>query len=232
MVERMKNHIIVVGCGKTGQYVIAELIRGAYPFIVIDMTPDNIKKIEDLSGKDIPKVIGDAAEEETLLNAGISTASALITTLPDDLLNVFVVLSARSINPKLKIISRVADITSINKLIRAGATTAVAEAEIAGTRMARLAIKPETVDFFDIVAFGSQSFRIEEISLSQDSNLVGATLSQLSLSKIFGTMVIAIQREGKVLFAPTGVTTLKAGDKLVILGEIESIQKLREHENI
>ncbi|MBO8160181.1 MAG: potassium channel protein [Thermosipho sp. (in: Bacteria)] len=229
MIDKMKDHIIVVGAGKTGEYVISELIKEKEKFVVIDIDEEKIQKIINLfENTPIAYVIGDATEEEILKEAGIEKAKALITTLSEDSINVFVVLSAKTLNPDLTIVSKVTDVSSIKKLKYAGATTVVAANEIAGTRMARLTIKPHAVNFLDIVAFGKQSYRIEEIFVEDNSPLTGKTIAELNLAKNYQIMVLGINRNGEIYFAPTGDSMIQANDKLIILGDKEHIEKFRE----
>ncbi|MCD6105153.1 MAG: potassium channel protein [Thermosipho sp. (in: Bacteria)] len=231
MIDKLKNHIIVVGLGKTGEYVIKELIKENADFVVIDNDEEKIEKVLSLyqnKKKQIPYVIGDASDEETLINAGIKQAKALITTLPEDSLNVFVVLSAKTLNPSLTIISKVNDVSSIPKLKYAGASSIVAADEIAGTRMARLTTRPHAINFLDIVAFGKQSYRIEEIQVNKESPLTNKTIAELNLAKNFKIMVLGINRNNEMLFAPTGETLINLGDKLIVLGLQEDIEKFRE----
>ncbi|WP_234946707.1 potassium channel family protein [Thermosipho atlanticus] len=229
MIEKLKDHVIVVGAGKTGEYVIGELINEREKFVIIDNDEERINKVLNIyKDTTIPFVLGDATEEETLINAGVKKAKALITTLPEDSVNVFVVLSARTLNSDLTIISKVTDTSSIQKLKYAGATTVVAADQIAGTRMARLTTRPHAVNFLDIVAFGNESYRIEELEVVRESYIVDKTIGELNLAKNFNIMVLGINREGSILFAPTGDSIIRANDKLIILGSQESIEQFRE----
>ncbi|ABR31478.1 potassium channel protein [Thermosipho melanesiensis] len=228
MIERLENHIIVVGAGKTGQYVIAELIREKEKFLIIDNKEENIKKLLEMYNIEVPYVIGDAAEEDILLNSGIMKARALITTLPEDSVNVFVVLSARTLNPNLTIISKVTDVSSIRKLIYAGATTVVAAAEIAGTRMARLITRPESVNFVDLFAFGNEQYRIEEVKVNKNSGIVDKKISDLDVGKKFNVLILAINRFGDIIFGPSGNVEINNNDVLMIMGKKDNIDKFKE----
>lgn len=232
MIEKMKNHVIVVGAGKTGQYVVSELVRENEKFVVIDINEENMKRLIENYKIDIPYVVGDAAEEEILLEAGVKRAKSLITTLPEDHLNVFVVLSARTLNSKLTIISKVTDVLSIKKLIYAGASTVVAAAEIAGTRMAKLVTHPESINFLDFFVFGSESYRIEEIKVGKDSILINKNLSELQLLRKFHIMVVAVNRSGEVIFGPNGEFEILENDILMIMGKKDDISKFKDFSKI
>ncbi|HPE69677.1 MAG TPA: potassium channel protein [Thermotogota bacterium] len=231
MVQEMKDHTIVVGGGVTGRYVVQELFNDGQPFVVIDSSEEAISRLHSLLGREIVNVVGDATEEEVLKLAGVLKARALISTLPTDSLNVFVVLSARTMNPRLNIVSKVTAIDAEKKLKYAGANEVVAIHEISGKRMARVATKPETVNFLDIVSFGNLEYRIEEIELLPGSKVSGKTLAGLNLPAEIGLMIIAIRRETDLIFSPTGDTRLEVGDKLMVLGTRAAILKLNDLAN-
>jgi len=226
MIEKMNDHIIVVGAGRTGKYVISELCRVNADFIIIDESEDEIKKIQEVFGENVRYIIGNATEEETLLNARIEKAKALITTLPTDSLNVFTVLSARTLNHGLSISSKVNDITAIKKIIYAGATHVIAGAEIAGTRLARMATNPDRVKLLESFALGTEEYRMEEIALKEHSSFIGKSLSELNISRKTGVMIVAVRRANKNFFAPGGDFIFAVKDKLIALGGRDNIHDL------
>lgn len=226
MIEKMTDHIIVVGAGRTGRYVITELSRVKADFVLIDESEDAIKKINEIFESELNYVVGNATEEDVLVNAGIERAKALVTTLPTDSLNVFTVLSARTLNHNLSISSKVNDITAIKKIIYAGATHVIAGAEIAGTRLARMATNPDRVKFLESFALGTEEYRMEEITLKDKNFFNGKSIKELDISKNTGAMIVAIRRATENFFAPGGDFTFSKGDRLVTLGKSESINKL------
>ncbi len=229
MIERMRNHHIVVGGGKTGKHIISEFIKRGYEFVVVDHNEEEIKKLMDFFGREFPYVVGDATEEDILLQAGIDRAKSLITTLPDDTKNVFVVLSARTLNPSINIISRASDIESMRKLLYAGATSVVATAELTGVRMAMMATNPGLISFLDVVTFsGKENLRLEEMAVEKDSFLSGKTLAELQLPQKFNVIVISMRKKGNYVFNPKGDTLVEPGDRLIVLGKPEDLEKLQE----
>ncbi len=230
MIEKMRDHHIVVGSGKTGKHIISEFMRRRSEFVVIDRTEEEIKRLMEFFGKEFPYVVGDATEEEILFQAGIDRARSLITTLPDDTKNVFVVLSARTLNPSLNIISRASDVESMRKLLYAGATSVVATAELTGVRMAMMATKPGLISFLDVVTFsGRENLRLEEIHVGEDSPLTGKTLAEIRLPQKYNLIVISMRKGGEYIFNPRGDTNVESNDKLIVLGKEEDILKLQEN---
>ncbi len=230
MISKMKDHHIIVGCGKTGKHIISELIREGADFVVIDKSEEEIKKIMEFFGKEFLYVVGDATEEDILFQAGIDRAKSLITTLPDDTKNVFVVLSARTLNPSINIISRASDVESMRKLLYAGATSVVATAELTGVRMAMMATNPGLISFLDVVTFsGRENLRLEEILVEESSKLAGKTLAEIKLPQNYNLIVISMRKGGEYIFNPKGDTKVEAGDRLIVLGKEEDILKLQEN---
>ncbi len=236
MIEKLRNHHIIVGAGKTGKHIISEFIKRNNPFVVIDRDESNIKKLEEFFDKEFLYIVGDATEEDILLQAGIDRAKSLITTLPDDTKNVFVVLSARTLNPALNVISRASDIETMRKLLYAGATSVVATAELTGIRMAMMATNPGLISFLDVVTFsGEESLRLEEFVVKKNSYLANKKLSEIKLPQSHNLIVISIRKRGSHIFNPTGDTVVEVGDRLVVLGkkkDIEEFSRFLESEAI
>ncbi|HOO33606.1 MAG TPA: potassium channel protein [Thermotogota bacterium] len=218
MINQMKDHVIVVGGGRTGRYVMIELIKLEKPFVLIEKDKAAVDRIKDITKTDFPFIIGDATDEEVLVSAGIKHAKSLITSLPKDSLNVYVVLSGRTLNPEVNIISKSSEIKASNKLTYAGANAVVADTQITGIRMARIATKPDQIKFLDVLAFGNQEFRIEEIFVSEHSSLANKTLFELELTKKIRVMIIAIRRGEQTIFSPAGDTTIFPEDSIMVLG--------------
>jgi voltage-gated potassium channel len=228
VINKMKDHVIVVGGGRTGRYVLVELIKLEKPFVLIEKDKAAVDRIKALAKKDFPFIIGDATDEEVLVKAGIKTASSLITSLPKDALNVYVVLSARTLNPELNIISKSSELKASNKLTYAGANAVVADTQITGIRMARIATKPDKIKFLDVLAFGNQEFRIEEVFIAQHSSLANKTLFELELTKTIRVMIIAIRRGEQTIFSPAGDTTIYPEDSIMVLGSRAGLEAIAE----
>ncbi len=229
MIEKMKDHHIIVGVGRTGRHIVSEFLRSGEPFVVIDVDEEKIKHLETLFDKEFPYVVGDASDEDTLVKAGVRRAKSLITTLPDDTKNVFVVLSARTMNPRLNIISRASDASAMRKLLYAGVTSVVTISEIAGVRMAMMAVNPDLISFLDVVTFsGERNLRMELIKVPENSPIVGKTLAELQIPQRTGLIIISMRKGGNYIFNPKGDTRVEAGNALVVLGDLEGISKMKE----
>lgn len=229
MIEKMKDHHIIVGVGRTGRHIISEFLRSGESFVVIDIDEEKIKHLETLFNKNFPYIVGDASDEDTLVKAGVERAKSLITTLPDDTKNVFVVLSARTMNPMLNIISRASDTSAMRKLLYAGVTSVVTISEIAGVRMAMMAINPDLISFLDVVTFsGEKNLRMELIRIPEKSPIIGKTLAELRIPQRTGLIIISMRKNGNYIFNPKGDTKVEAGNSMVVLGDIEGVNKMKE----
>ena len=223
--KELKDHYIVCGFGRVGRRIAQELCVRKVPFVVIDNVPAKIEQAE----KDCFLFVqGDATNDHTLQEAGIERAKGLITALVNEADNVFIVLSARQLNPKLFITARVESDEAEKKLLRAGADKVVSPHKIGGIRMALTAIRPNLVDFMSVVTFDQDTdLTIEEIQIKPDSSLIQSTLRDCAIRKEFGIMVVGIKKVGKEVFLnPSPETKIEAGDILIVIGEKEKLDKL------
>ena len=228
MVAKLKNHTIVCGLGRTGQAAVKELSREKIPFVVIEK---NEERIEEAKEK-YPNLIyihGDATQDETLIKAGVKSAANMIVATADDADNLFITLSAKNLNPRLRIVTRANREENVIKLKRAGATEVILPNVIGGLRMASLAIRPSVVSFLDIVTHhGEIDLRLEEVEVPKDSPFHGKLLKELDIPKKTGVIVIGIRREdGSFILNPTSTTMVLEGDKLIIIGTKEQAEKLK-----
>jgi voltage-gated potassium channel len=228
--DRMRDHYIVCGCGDVGRAVVAELKRAATRFLVIDLNPERSQLFEDRS---IPFVTGDASEEAVLREAHIARARGLIAALPDDAANVFVVLTARQMNPELTIVAKASNESVVRKLEKSGADRVITPYQIAGRRMASSLLRPTVVNFLDVFVEGAEiAMRIEELRVPGDSQLVGRTLREANIGQHTGAIVLGI-------VAPDGETRVNAttamsisnvrveeGDILIAMGSDEQLKSL------
>ena len=227
-ITSLKNHIIVCGYGKIGQEVCATLAAMNEPFIVID---SNVEKVSGALERGYLAAVGEATHDEILEKAGIKQARGLISAISDDSANVYLVLSARALNDKLRIIARGTDEMSRKKMLRAGADRVVSPYEIGARRMAALMARPEIVDFLEAFAPGSSlGLRLERVELMPTSKLVGKSLNRSYIKRdTNGAMILAIEKPGKpVIINPPGETVLEAHDIFLAIGNDEQIALLKE----
>jgi voltage-gated potassium channel len=223
-VEALRDHIIVCGFGRVGSTVARELEHAGVPVVVIDTVPHSI---EEAKAEGHLVVEGDATRDDVLVRAGIQRAKALITAVDADATNVYVTLSARSLNPKLFIVARANEEGSEGKLRQAGAHRVVSPYTRAGRQIAELATRPRVADFIDFaLSHGQLSFSIEEVEVAPGGPLDGKTVGDLAGR---GMHVMAIVSYGPGQFdthAPMD-RVLKAGEQLIVSGTADVLRELR-----
>jgi len=231
-IDAMTNHIIICGYGRNGKQAAKKLLAYNKPFVIIERDKEVIEKFQD---EELAFVLGNANEDETLFTAGIKNASTLISALPNDADNLFVVLSARQINSSLTIISRASEETSYNKLKLAGANNVILPDRIGGDHMASLVVIPDLVEFIDNLGIvGQRNINIEEVKVEQLYNAQEAkTIRDLDLRKKTGCTVIGFKDvKGEYIVNPEANTKLVSGSKIIVLGRPEQIIKLNSEYKI
>lgn len=229
-IANLQDHIILCGGGRTGRHIADEFYKTHTPFVVIEQDPKVIENLGQIG--DILVLEGDATQDESLLLAGIERARGLVAVLGEDKDNVFIVLSARALNPQLRIVARLIEEENAEKLRKAGADEAVSPNAIGGLRMASVMIRPTVVSFLDeMLRSPDQTLRVDEVHLGPSSPLVGMTLGQADLGQKTGLLVVALQpREGVYQFNPGAHRILESGDILIVIGTREQIARLDQME--
>ena len=230
-IAKLKDHFIICGCGVVGREVALEFLQAGVPFVVIDRDP----KTAEL-GRDVQVLFleGDADRDETLYDAGIERARGLVSALRQDGDNIYVVLTARQLNPKLTIVARAAEEGTKEKLIRAGADRVICPYQIAGRRMASVILRPSVMSFLDVVVEGGDvTMRLEEVPVESSSPLVGKRLGESGIGERTTAKILAIQGPGGVPRTdPSGRVSVSKvvigeGDSLVALGDEDQLSTLR-----
>ena len=226
-INELSGHQIVCGFGRMGRQVAHELKRQNQPLVVIDQT---IESIERAFEEGYLALVGDARDDDVLRRAGVERAKGLVTSLDDDADNLMVVLSARALNEKLFIVSRLNKDVSESKLITAGAHRVISPYGIGGRRMAQLAVRPNVVEFLEIMMHDEDlELWLEDVTVASESKLDGVTVGDSHIHEHCGANVLAIrQRTGTMMVAPKPETVFQAGDILVALGTREQLTKLAE----
>jgi voltage-gated potassium channel len=226
MIKKVEGHFIVCGAGRTGRHIVNELVKNKVPFVVIDRDVD---KMETHNIHSHPHITGDATDDAVLLRAGIKKAKGLAAALETDELNLFLMLSAKNLNPKVRCVSKLVNESARDKMVRAGADAVVAPNAIGGLRLASEMLRPNVVSFLDIMIRGSKGVRFEEAPIPNGSPAAGKSLESLDLHKKFGINPIAIREGGKEFsYNPSPKHHLKAGDTLVVIAEPDRLVKLRK----
>jgi voltage-gated potassium channel len=221
----MKDHYIICGFGRVGHQVAAELKETKKPFVVVDAKEETIR---ELAALDIPYIIGRAASDESLEEAGIKKARGLIACHDSDADNVFVTLSARVANPSIYIVARAGERETESKLIKAGANRVISPYFIAGRRMAAMALRPITIDYLDTVMHSEHvNLGLREFLIRESSRVTGKDLARAQLRQQSGATVLAIRRpDGSFDLQPGSATLLTAGDVLITIGTPEQLELL------
>jgi voltage-gated potassium channel len=223
-IEALHDHFILCGYGRVGSTVARELEHAAVPFVVIDTVAASIEAAMQAG---YLTVEGDATHDDTLVAAGITRARSLITTVDTDAINVYVTLSARTLNPRLFIVARANDEGSDSKLRQAGADRVVSPYTRAGRQIAELATRPRVADFIDFaLSHGQVSFSIEELEIGPDDPLAGRTVGDLMAR---GVHALAIVTHGPRPFQanPPADRQLQVGDQLIVSGAADMLRALR-----
>lgn len=227
-IAQLKGHTIVCGYGRNGRQAIVKLNNYNKEFVIVERNKDIIKELES---NEYLCIQGDATLDETLINAGIENASNLITALPKDADNLFVVLTARQLNNDFKIISRASNETSYGKLKIAGADNVIMPDKLGGDHMASLVTTPDVIEFVDRLTIeGETTANLEEIDVDElPENYKGKTILDLDLRKKTGCTVIGYRHPDKdYVINPEANSVLISGAHLIVLGRPEQIIKLRE----
>lgn len=232
VLRKMKDHYIVCGAGNVGKEVVHEFQRARAKFAVIDKDPSSSTLFQDES---VLFVEGDASDDEILQKAGIETAKGLVLALPDDEAILFVVFTARQINPDLIIVATASDERTAKKLKKAGADSVISPIQIAGQRMASVMLRPSIVSFLDIMVGGQDiDMRMEQVHIDSQSPLIGKTLRESGIGQYTGAIVVGINdAKERTKVNPTSTSTLprinlKENDVLIALGSDDQLKKLRD----
>ncbi len=223
-IARLRDHVIVCGHGRVGRAASRHLLDEGHAVVVVDSDPSRLEGLTD------PHVLGDAARDDILREAGIEHARALICALGTDAETMYATLSARALRPDLVIISRARTLDSKEKLVLAGATRAVNPQLIGGRRMASFALHADVAEFLDEVMHEDDlDFRIEQVRLGDTSPLVGLSLGQVDVPGLSGCQLLALRRPRRGAFLPTPPpeTRIEAGATLIVFGSPEQVQALR-----
>jgi len=223
--SRLRNHFIICGAGRVGSHLVRALMGSEHPFIVIE---SDAKKVAQLMDLGIAVLVRDATLEESLREAGVEHARGLAACLPDDANNVYVVLTARDLNPKLHIVARAAEEQAEHKLIRAGANRVVAPTLIGGHRMAMALTKPAVEDFLGSITANELDLGFEQLEVGPVSKLIGRKLRETNIRSELNIVVVSIKRiDGQIIFNPSGETLIENGDLLIAIGSAETLAKLK-----
>jgi voltage-gated potassium channel len=225
MIDKLKDHYIICGFGRVGRGAAHELQHAGVPFVVVDIDPDRAEKAM-MSG--MLAVAADSTRDETLHEVGIDRARGLVAALATDADNLFVLLSAKGLNPKLYVAARAAEEGAEAKMRRAGADAVFAPYAITGHRLAQSLLRPHVVQFLDFTTNDiGEDIAIEQVRVAEASEMVSRTIKEMQLRKEVGVIVMAIRTsDGKMMFNPPADTAVHGGDFLIVMGRPENLRAL------
>jgi voltage-gated potassium channel len=229
-IEKLEGHIVVAGAGSTGKHVIEELLATGTPFVVIDRSMEHLERINaDIAGGKLLYVHGDATDDHVLADANIARARGVVAALTHDKDNLFVTLSARSLNGTARIVAKIVEDHAAQKMIKAGASAAVNPTLIGGRRLASELIRPQVTEFLDhMLRDKSKNLRIEEVAVPERSSWVGQSLKDTPIRRETRLLVVAVRdTERRFTYNPEPEQVLEAGATLIVMGEAENVGKLR-----
>lgn len=228
LMESLSDHYIICGFSRTGRQIAKEFQTEGVSFVIVDTETESVRVAQN-EGYIIYQ--GDATLDETLLRVGIERAACIVAALPSDAENLYILLSAKTLNPGIRAIARASTEEAVKKLKRAGADAVVSPYITGGKRMAAAALRPRVMDFVDGILDGAdRRLYMEELLIDPSiCPLVGQTLEKARLRSHSGALVLAIRRsDGTLIGGPTGDTILMSGDLLICMGTAEQLSSLNQ----
>jgi voltage-gated potassium channel len=225
MIDKAANHYIVCGYGRVGRGAAAELKSSGHEIVVVDRRED---RVDWALKSGYLALLGDSTRDETLREAGIERAKGMVTALATDAENLFAVISAKALNPNLRIAARVAEDDAERKMRQVGADEVLAPYRMTGVRLAQALLKPHVFQFLDFAtsSLGMEVY-MEQLSVSESSDLAGKTLAEVNVRRELKVIVLAIRRAGgQMVFNPGADARIEAGDSLIVMGEQDPLRKL------
>lgn len=229
-IDELEEHFIVAGIGNTGEYVLREMLDSQRDCVVID---DNKERVTELVESDdiaeFPFIIGDATSDEILEMAGIDRAMGLVVSLGNDRDNLFVTITAKSLNPDLRVVARGQHPEAEQKFKMAGATSVIYTNVLGGLRMASEVIRPEVTTFLDLMMKDHGHYRrVEELEIPEDSPLIGQQIQETGIRQFSDALIIAVYHceDDEYTFNPGPDHLITSDTKLILLTLIEDIESL------
>ncbi|WP_457629691.1 potassium channel family protein [Oceanithermus sp.] len=225
----LREHVILVGLGRVGRQAAEELAQAGENFVVVERNPERVAWALE---QGYLVLEGDATDDEVLKKAGVEHAKGLIVATGDDASNLFIVLSARALNPSLYIVARAEDADVLPKMLKAGADRVIDPYAIGGRRLASLVLHPAVVDFLETtLRRGGAPISIEDILITQDSPLAGKSIAELNLNRRYGVVVLALIRGEETIVSPPAEFIFEPGDQVIVMATVEQLERfVREME--
>ncbi len=227
-IAKLQDHYIICGAGRVGRRVVMEIAARDLPLVIIE---NDARKAKWAQEHEFPVIIGDATSEDVLRQARIERAQGLASAVTSDAQNVYIVLTARGMAPKLPIVARASEEAAESKLLKAGATTVISPYHFAGQRIARMLTRPHVQKFIDLalssLGDGDLDLQIEEVQVTRQSRLAGSSLAESDIRHRLGIIVLAVRHEdGHLDFNPKPEQRIAHGDFLIAMGESQKLKEL------
>src|SRR5205085_1853756 len=224
-ISRLSDHYIICGAGRVGRSAARELARRPVPFVIIEQNEVKAARY----GEEWLIMLGDATQDQSLRDARIERARGLVAATTTDATNLYIVLTARGLNPKLKIIARASEEDAEKHLRTAGADSVVSPYSFAGQRIAQSFLRPHVVSFLDAATTHLDiDLEIGEIVVASDSPFAGQTIESSRIRQDRGVIILAIKRERGMRFNPSSDDRIEPGDCLIAMGEPSQLRRLEE----
>jgi voltage-gated potassium channel len=225
-ITRLKDHFIICGAGRVGRSVARELLRNKVPWVIVDNSQEKMQKLDPTW----LVVNGDATTENALRQVNIDQARGLVAAATTDAINLYIVLTARTLNPKLKIIARASEEDAEKHLRTAGADIVLSPYSFVGHRIAQSFLRPNVIDFIDVATARNRRFdwEIEEIQITSQSRFAGQTIAGSRIRQDMNVIVLAIKRASGMRFNPAPEDKIEPGDYLIAMGEPAGLKRLEE----
>jgi len=225
-IGKLSGHYVICGAGRVGRSAARELARKPAPFVIIENSDAKLQRLEP----GWLAILGDATQEKTLREARIEHARGLVAATTTDATNIYIVLTARSLNPDLKIIARASEEDAEKHLHTAGADSVISPYSFAGHRIAQSFLRPNVLDFLDIATARHErvGLEIEEVFIDPGSPVAGSTIEGSKIRQEMGVIVLAIKRDSGMIFNPAPDDRIEAGDHLIAMGEPARLRRLEE----
>jgi len=226
-IKLLKDHTVICGFGRMGFALARQLHSQGKETVVIDANAD---RVAEAVAEGFRAINGDATDEDTLINAGLLSAGTLVNTFPNDADSVFITLTARDLNPRIRIIARAERETTERKLIQAGATTVVMPTVVSARQVGRLITRPTTAQLIRLVdERGSSDFELDELKIPASSSLINMSLGEAAVHRDFHLLVVAIKSvSGKFEFNPQAEVKIQPEDELMVLGREVDITSFQQ----
>jgi voltage-gated potassium channel len=236
-IDELTEHFIVCGLGDTGRHIVTELQKTGTPFVVVDISEENVKRMGDLHPDALGQMLytlGDATEEEVLQKAGLEHARGLIAALPNDKDNLVITVIVRQRFPKMRIVARSTDKKFADRMMRAGASSTVSPSQIGGLRMASELIRPHVVGFLDqMLKEQGSTLRVEEIEVGSSSKWAGSVLHDLNLKGQYNLLVLGLKNPtqaagSELVLNPPDHAVVPSQWVIIAMGDVKDIQRARQ----